>query len=61
MFLPHMIDLRVASKSSLVMIISEMCLADAQPEPIAIPILALIMLSTSLTPSPVIRTYLSNC
>jgi len=59
MFLPHIIELKVALKSSLMMIISEMCLVVAQPEPIAIPISALVIPSLSLIPSPVISTYLS--
>lgn len=58
MFLPHIIALRRASKSSLVKISWECSFAAAQPDPIEIPISAMERALISLIPSPVAATFL---
>lgn len=56
MFLPHITAIMVASKLSLVMMISATSLATETPDPIAKPTSAVLKASISLIPSPVTAT-----
>jgi len=57
---PSSTALRIDAKLSSVRIMSDDSLATSEPVPIAIPISARLRLGLSLTPSPVMATYLSR-